>query len=87
MYGIVPLVDPERPARLPQPAGARSPSRQGTDLAYINALAEKVGYVFYIDPGPLPGMNIAYWGPEIKIGHAAAGADASTWTARPTSSR
>jgi len=24
--------------------------------------------VFYIDPGPLPGVSRAYWGPEIKVG-------------------
>ena len=46
----------------------RIPSHEGTDLAYINQLAEDVGYIFYIDPGPLPGMNTAYWGPEIKVG-------------------
>jgi hypothetical protein len=27
-----------------------------------------VGYVFYIEPGPVPGTNIAYFGPEIKVG-------------------
>jgi hypothetical protein len=27
-----------------------------------------VGYVFYIEPGPAPGTNIAYFGPEIKVG-------------------
>src|SRR5262249_24083741 len=46
----------------------RSPRHQGTDLAYINQLADEVGYVFYIDPGPQPGMNVAYWGAEIKVG-------------------
>ena len=35
----------------------------------------KSGYVFYIEPGPVPGTNIAYWGPEIKVGVAAAGAE------------
>ena len=24
--------------------------------------------MFYVEPGPAPGMNIAYWGPEIKVG-------------------
>ncbi len=24
--------------------------------------------MFYVDPGPKPGMNTAYWGPEIKVG-------------------
>ena len=27
-----------------------------------------MGYVFYVEPGPTPGMSIAYWGPEIKVG-------------------
>ena len=24
--------------------------------------------MFYVDPGPVPGISIAYWGPEIKFG-------------------
>jgi len=24
--------------------------------------------VFYLDPGPAPGMSIAYWGPKVKVG-------------------
>ena len=46
----------------------RIPRHQGTDYAYIKALAHEVGYVFYIDPGPVPGMSKAYWGPEIQVG-------------------
>ena len=52
----------------------RIPRHQGTDYAYIKALAHEVGYVFYLDPGPVPGMSRAYWGPEIRLGapqHAA----------------
>src|SRR5262249_45054421 len=41
---------------------------KGTDVQYMRQLAEEVGYVFYIEPGPAPGTNIAYFGPEIKIG-------------------
>jgi hypothetical protein len=67
MYGIVPLVVPSVLIDVPNPLDD-IPSQDGTDLAYISNLAETVGYVFYIDPGPLPGMNTAYWGPEIKIG-------------------
>ena len=67
MYGIVPLVMPSVLLDFPNPL-KEIPGQQGTDLAYINMLAEKVGYVFYIDPGPVPGMNVAYWGPEIKVG-------------------
>jgi hypothetical protein len=66
-YGIVPLVMPSVLLDFPNPL-KQIPSQQGTDLAYITMLANAVGYVFYIDPGPLPGMNVAYWGPEIKVG-------------------
>jgi hypothetical protein len=31
-------------------------------------LAREAGYVFYLDPGPLPGASRAYWGPEIRVG-------------------
>jgi hypothetical protein len=41
---------------------------KGKDLCYIRALAEEVGYVFYVEPGPEPGRSLAYWGPEIKVG-------------------
>ena len=44
------------------------PIHQGTDISYIQGLAREAGYVFYIDPGPVPGTNKAYWGPEIKVG-------------------
>src|SRR5438445_628101 len=49
-------------------AGQRSDSQKGTALDYLNQLAQANGYVFYLDPGPLPGMSRAYWGPEIRIG-------------------
>lgn len=65
--GIIPLVIPSILIDIPLPTGI-IPSQQGTDLAYIKALAERVGYVFYIEPGPQPGTNKAYWGPQIKLG-------------------
>ena len=67
MFGIIPLVVPSVLVDVPIPTGS-IPSQQGTDLAYITALAERVGYVFYVDPGPVPGVNRAYWGPQIKLG-------------------
>jgi hypothetical protein len=67
IYGIVPLVVPAIFQDIPIPT-ERIPSHEGTDLAYVNGLAANVGHTFYIDPGPLPGMNTAYWGPEIKVG-------------------
>jgi hypothetical protein len=67
VYGIIPLVVPSVFQDIPIPV-ERIPSHEGTDLAYVNRLAADVGHTFYIDPGPLPGMNTAYWGPEIKFG-------------------
>jgi len=67
VLGIVPLVIPSVLVDVPLPT-TKIEAQKGTDLAYIRQLAERVGYVFYIDPGPLPGMNVAYWGPQIKIG-------------------
>ncbi|HEV8354080.1 MAG TPA: hypothetical protein VGR24_07775 [bacterium] len=66
-FGIAPLVLPSVLIDVPIPTD-RIPRQQGTDLAYIRQLADEVGYVFYIDSGPAPGLNVAYWGPEIKFG-------------------
>lgn len=45
----------------------RVPSQQETDLQYIQALAERNGFVFYIEP-TVPGFNTAYWGVENRLG-------------------
>lgn len=66
-FGIVPLIVPSVFIDVPFPT-ERIPSQKGRDLAYITMLAERVGYVFYLDPGPQPGMSVAYWGPEVKVG-------------------
>jgi len=67
-FGIIPMVMPpivftvKLPTReIPsQPVGM-------TDRAFIQALARQVGYVFYIEPGPMPGTNIAYFGPDVRL--------------------
>lgn len=65
--GIVPKIIPEVITSIDVPV-VKIPKHKGKDLAYIKELAQKDGYVFYLDPGPLPGKSIAYWGPEIKVG-------------------
>jgi len=67
VFGIVPKVIPGILIDIPIPVD-RIPQQQGTDLEYIQQLANEVGYVFYIEPGPAPGISTAYWGPEIKVG-------------------
>jgi hypothetical protein len=66
-FGLIPFIVPTIFTDVPIPTD-RIPTHEGTDLAYIEQLAREVGYVFYIEPGPLPGTNVAYFGPPIKIG-------------------
>lgn len=66
-FGIIPLPIPILFPDVPIPID-KIPAQKGTDLQYIRELADDVGYVFYIEPGPAPGTNIAYFGPEIKLG-------------------
>lgn len=67
LFGAIPMIIPSVMLDVPIPTDI-IPRQQGTDLNYVKQLAEEVGYVFYIDPGPSPGMSVAYWGPEIKVG-------------------
>jgi hypothetical protein len=67
LYGVVPMIIPSPWSEVPSPT-ERIPTHQGSDLQYIQQLARESGYVFYIEPGPMPGMNTAYWGPEVKFG-------------------
>lgn len=65
--GIVPVVVPSVMVDVELPTYKFRP-QEGTDYAYASALAEQVGYVFHLDPGPVPGVSRAYWGPEIRVG-------------------
>ncbi|HEV7479150.1 MAG TPA: hypothetical protein VGO05_02570 [Roseiarcus sp.] len=66
-YGLAPMVI--EPPSLDQPLPIeRTPVHQGTDLDVLRSIGERFGYVFYVEPGPAPGMNIAYWGPPKRAG-------------------
>jgi hypothetical protein len=66
-YGLVPQVIPPATLSLPLPT-ERIPVQHGTDLAYLQAMAARYAYVFYVTPGPLPLTNTAYWGPPRRVG-------------------
>jgi len=66
-FGLMPMVIPSVLIDVPIPVQT-IPRQQGTDLTYIKKLADDVGYVFYIEPGPQPGTSVAYWGPQVKVG-------------------
>jgi hypothetical protein len=67
VFGVIPVALPPIGFDIPIPT-MRIPSQRGTDLNYILQLAKEAGYVFYVEPGPVPGTNRAYWGPQIKLG-------------------
>jgi hypothetical protein len=67
VFGMIPLVIPSLFLDVPVLTDD-IPQQQGTDLAYIKYLAKLNSYVFYVDPGPAPGTNTAYWGPKIRTG-------------------
>ncbi len=62
-YGLVPQVTPtaDIPIML-----QRIPRQHETDLAFIQRLAQRNGYVFYVEPVTV-GVNRAYWGPENRL--------------------
>lgn len=64
--GVVPAVasplfdEPKQPTE-------SVPTQTGTDLDYIRHKAQEAGYVFYLEPGPVPGTSIAYFGPDLRV--------------------
>lgn len=65
--GVVPVVIPPIISTVQSPTSRIESQASITDLAYIKNLASRNGYVFYIEPGPLPGQSIAYFGPDISV--------------------
>ncbi len=66
-YGLIPMVIPPPSIDVPLPT-ERTPVQQATDLEYLQQMAERFGFVFYVIPGPAPFTNTAYWGPPVRVG-------------------
>lgn len=64
--GVVPSIIPPLVTVVQSPTSKIESQVSMTHLAYIKSLARRNGYVFYIEPGPLPGQSIAYFGPDIS---------------------
>lgn len=69
MFGVVPMIIPSVAMDVSLPT-EQILRQQGTDLQHVKRLADMVGYVFYVSPGPALGSSVAYWGPQIKWGQA-----------------
>jgi hypothetical protein len=67
MFGIIPMIVPSVLIDITIPT-IQILRQQGTDLAHVMRLADMVGYVFYLVPGPAIGSSVAYWGPQVKWG-------------------
>lgn len=67
IYGLVPIVIPPLSIDVPLPTH-NDPVQMGTDLQYLQQMARKYNYVFYIEPTDRPRVNIAYWGPILRAG-------------------
>ncbi len=66
MFGIVPLVVPPPVITVKSPTKGID-AQTGTDLSYIKGLAAQSGYVFHIEPGPVPMTSSAYFGPDLPL--------------------
>lgn len=63
-YGLVPQVTPTTDVPL---IIDRIPRQTTTDFKFIKELAERNGFVFYVEPLTF-GVNTAFWGPPSRIG-------------------
>jgi len=53
------------------PSDAERISTQQCDhLGYIQRLAQRNGFIFYVEPTNIPGVNTAYWGKEKREGQS-----------------
>jgi len=65
-FGITPIVIPPLVDTVRSPTAGYD-TQTGTDRTYLRRLAAQCGYTFYVDPGPLPLQNIAYFGPDVRL--------------------
>lgn len=65
--GIVPVVIPPIISPIQIPIQGWEAQVKKTTKEYLNFLASRCGYVFFVQAGPLPGQNIGYFGPDINL--------------------
>jgi hypothetical protein len=66
VFGIAPIVIPPIFMDVSVPV-QKMDTQTGTDLSYIKSIADKCGYIYYLEPGPAPGASLFYFGPDIRI--------------------
>lgn len=63
-YGVIPIPTPTTDVPI---MTDRIPRQQETDLRFLQRLAQRNGFVFYIEPVTF-GVNNGFWGPQNRIG-------------------
>jgi hypothetical protein len=64
--GIIPMVIPPIIPTIPD-VPEKWYTQRSTDLDLIKGIARRCGYIFFVEPGPLPGQSIAYFGPDTNL--------------------
>lgn len=64
-YGMVPVVLPP-PVIDPVVPVDRTPVQTTNDFEFLTDLAERHGYIFFVEAGPAPFVNTLYFGPRIR---------------------
>lgn len=65
-FGVVPVIVPPPVINADTPT-ERFDMQNGTDRAYLRELAGQSGYVFFIEPGLVPGQTFGYFGPDYRL--------------------
>lgn len=65
-FGVVPMIVPPPVTNVDSPT-SRHDTQERSDRDYLTTLASQSGYVFYLDPGPLPMQSVAYFGPDHRL--------------------
>ena len=66
VLGIIPVVIPPIISMVKSPT-TKWESQKSTDRNYLKSMATQCGYMFYVQPGPMPGQSIAYFGPDVNL--------------------
>lgn len=65
-FGVAPIVVPPPVVNVDAPT-ERFDTQNGTDRAYLRELARQAGFVFFVEPGLLPGQSFGYFGPDYRL--------------------
>jgi hypothetical protein len=76
--GITPQVTAPTGEAAPQ---SWVPQQNSTDRYYLQMLAARYGFLFYIQPGSSAGQNTAYWGPPLTSGTPQPALTTNMWKA------